>query len=249
VDRGWHALVLVAVVGALAFACTAPAQQGAPSPTGGTEVDRRLPSAVLGLPFTDENGRRVTLGDFDGKTVVLTDFLTLCHEVCPLTSASFGVLQQNARAAGLGDDVQFLEVTVDPSRDTPPRLKAYAEMYGSAPNWDMLTGTPLDLARLWKHFGVGYQKRPLHGSHSVDWWTGKPLTYDMDHTDALIFIDGSGAERYVITGAPNAGSATLPPRLKRTLNHEGRRNLAHPTPQAWTVNQAWTTLRWLIGHD
>jgi hypothetical protein len=71
----------------------------------------------------------------------------------------------------------------------------------------------------------------------------------MDHTDALIFLDASGAERYVSTGAPNATGATLARRLKQTLNHEGRRNLAHPGPEAWTVDQAWTTLRCLTAID
>ena len=212
-------------------------------------MDRGLPAAVLRLPLTDQDGRRVTLGDYHGKTIVLTDFLTLCHEVCPLTSANFGVLQRRAQAAMLGNDVQFLEVTVDPGRDTPARLKAYSTMIGTAPHWDLATGTPRDLARLWKVFGVGYQKRTLRGGRSLDWWTDKPLTYDMDHTDALIFLDASGAERYVITGAPNATGSTLPRRLEQTLDHEGQRNLAHPAPEAWTVDQAWTTLRWLTAID
>jgi cytochrome oxidase Cu insertion factor (SCO1/SenC/PrrC family) len=163
VRRGWRIPVLVAVLGALTVACAASVHHHAPLPAGGTEVDRPLPAAVLRLPLTDEHGRRVTLGDYHGKTVVLTDFLTLCHEVCPLTSANFGVLQRQAQAAGLGEDVQFLEVTVDPARDTAPRLEAYSKMLGTAPDWDLLTGTPRDLARLWKRFGVGYQKRPCAG--------------------------------------------------------------------------------------
>jgi hypothetical protein len=49
-------------------------------------------------------------------------------------------LEQHAvKAAGLADQVAFLEVTVDPDRDSPARLAAYAQQFGAT--WPLLTGT------------------------------------------------------------------------------------------------------------
>jgi len=69
----------------------------------------------------------------------------------------------------------------------------------------------------------------------------------VDHTDALIYLDRSGAERYVITGIPNAAAARLAARLKATLNQRGQRNLTHPGAAAWTLRQAMSSLRWVVG--
>jgi protein SCO1 len=242
---GWY-LVLVTVWCTVLAACATPVDnRHRPAPAGGTAANRALPAWVSRLPLTDQAGHGVSLGDFKHQVIVLTDFLSLCREVCPLTSADFRLLQHQADRAGIGDRVQFLEITVDPARDTPARLNAYAGIAGTAPNWKLLTGRPSDLARLWRLLGVDYQKRSLHPASGTDWWTGKPLTYDVDHTDALIFLDGAGNERYVITGAPNAARAMVAPRLKGNLDREGLDNLNHPGEAAWTPRQAMATLRWL----
>ena len=40
----------------------------------------------------------------------------------------------------LGDDVALVSVSIDPTRDTPQRLKAYAARYQARPGWIWLTG-------------------------------------------------------------------------------------------------------------
>jgi protein SCO1/2 len=54
---------------------------GAPGASG-TVVDRTVPK----LPLLDPGGRATSLAAFRGRVVVLAPFLTLCHEVCPLTT-------------------------------------------------------------------------------------------------------------------------------------------------------------------
>ena len=61
----------------------------------------------------------MSLASFRGKYVMLAPFLTLCQEECPLTTGVFQELQASVDKAGLGDMVAFVEVTVDPGRDTP----------------------------------------------------------------------------------------------------------------------------------
>lgn len=50
----------------------------------GDEMDRAVPASLLGTPFTDQEGRPVTLRQFAGKAIFLVPFLTSCQEECPV---------------------------------------------------------------------------------------------------------------------------------------------------------------------
>jgi len=52
-------------------------------------------------------------------------------------------VQRAVRVAGLGNQVVFIEATVDPERDTPARLRAYTKEFEA--DWPLLTGTPANL--------------------------------------------------------------------------------------------------------
>jgi protein SCO1/2 len=151
--------------------------------------------------------------------------------------------------AGLTDKVEFVEVTVDPQRDSPSRLLAYQQLYRPAPDWVSLTGTSRQLATFWRFFGVAYQRVPVDDPPPTDWLTGKPSRYDVQHTDALVFLDPQGRERYLVVGIPRTKGANLPPRMRRYLSAEGRTNLAHPGREAWTVAQGLQALGWLLHTD
>ena len=89
------------------------------------------------MPLVDKQGRTVSLASFHGRVVVLAPTLTLCSEVCPITSGAFIRMEAAVRKAGLGSRVAFVEVTVDPERDTPSRLRAYERLTGV--DWTLLT--------------------------------------------------------------------------------------------------------------
>ena len=197
------------------------------------------------LPLTDDAGQTTSLGAYKGKYVVLTDFLTLCQDVCPITSANFAQMVVAVKAAGLADRVQFVELTVDPERDTPTRLHAYRELFHAPVNWSLLTASPNVVAQIWKYFGAWYQKASETDPPGIDWLTGKPLTYDVDHQDVLVFLDADGRERFAVAGLPNTASV-LPPTLYTFLDDQGRTHLLHPEPDAWTIQQALSVLSWLV---
>ena len=89
----------------------------------------------------DQDGReRRFVGDVIGDHIVVMDFVfTNCTNVCPILSA---VLSQVRHSLGeqVGEEVQIVSLTVDPVRDTPQRLKAYAAKHGAHPGWTWLTG-------------------------------------------------------------------------------------------------------------
>ncbi len=57
--------------------------------------------------------------------------MTLCHEVCPLTTGALMELVNDVRLAGLSRQVVIAEATVDPWRDSPFRLRAYQKLTGA----------------------------------------------------------------------------------------------------------------------
>lgn len=213
----------------------------APPPSQGLILDRPTPQTV---PLVNQQGQAVSLAGLRGKVVVLAPFLTLCQDECPLVTGAFIALQRDLSAAGLAHRVVFVEATVDPGRDTVARLAAYEKEFGA--DWDLWTGTPADIAAFWKPFGVEYQIVPEAQPAKIDWYTGKPLTYDVEHTDGYILIDPSGRERFVDASAPNQ-KGVLNAKLRGLLNDGGLHELQNPEAPDWTTADALASISWLLG--
>lgn len=215
---------------------------GATIPVTGARVSLPVPS----LPLINDRGRPTSLADFRGKIVVLAPFLTLCAEQCPITTGAFIDLHRDVLASGLGNEVAFVETTVDANRDTPARLRAYSGMAGLS--WDhLLTGTPSEIVNFWRFFHIFYRRVSEPHPATIDWWTHQPETYDVQHEDGLFFLDSSGVERLVVVG-PSAIDGDLPLALKRLLDHAGLENLSHPQG-AWTISQALRDLGYMLGRS
>jgi cytochrome oxidase Cu insertion factor (SCO1/SenC/PrrC family) len=240
--RRTHLLAALLALGAVVLAaCGGPAAPAQPPPNQGLVLQRPTPQHVQ---LTNQEGQAVSLASLHGKVVVLAPFLSLCQDECPLVTGAFIALQRDVQAAGMGHKVVFLETTVDPGRDTVARLAAYQKEFGA--DWDLWTGTPASIAAFWKPFGVSYQKVAEEQPPKTDWYTGQPLTYDVDHTDGYILIDPLGHERFVDVSAPDM-SGRLNQKLASLLNSGGLYNLQHPQGPDWTVANALTSISWLLG--
>jgi protein SCO1/2 len=197
----------------------------------GTELQR--PRAIPAVRLVDDTGAPASLSQWRGRWVVLAPSLTLCHEVCPMTTAALMQLTSQLKAAGLARQVGIVEATVDPWRDTPARLRAYRRLSGA--DFTMLTGSRAAIHRLWASLGVYYKRVPQGSPPDVDWMTGKPETFDVTHTNAVFIIDPAGQELIVDAGMPQV-DGQLPVGLRGLLNDTGRENLAHPQ-LGWTANE------------
>ena len=89
----------------------------------------------------DQDGKEVRfVSDVIGDKIVVMDFVyTHCTTVCPVLSAVLGEVQ-NRLGDQLGREVALVSVSVDPVRDTPQRLKAYAAKHKARDGWIWLTG-------------------------------------------------------------------------------------------------------------
>ena len=77
-------------------------------------------------------------------------------------------------------------ISVDPERDTPEALRGYAEQFH--PRLVALTGTPRELAKVGRAYGVFFAKVPT-GSPASTSWTTPSFVY-------LIGPDGKYVEHF-----------------------------------------------------
>jgi len=86
------------------------------------------------VPLTTQDGATVRLYDdlLKGRSVAINVMYTSCKDECPLETARLAQLQR-LLGERMGKDIFFYSITIDPKRDTPKVLKAYAEKYGVGP--------------------------------------------------------------------------------------------------------------------
>jgi cytochrome oxidase Cu insertion factor (SCO1/SenC/PrrC family) len=210
----------------------------------GTRLDMTLPASVAETRLTDQAGNGFTLRSLRGRVVVLAPLLTLCQETCPMTSAN--IRQAAADADHAGTRTEFVELTVDPARDTVARLDAYQRLYGHLPHWHFATGRPAAVNALWRALGVSMQKRPID-EKVRDWLTGSLLKhpYDIEHQDVVFVLGPAGHIRWLTIGRPDSRDHPLPATLRGFLNAEGRHNLRVPGAGSWTARDIEHAVRYV----
>jgi protein SCO1 len=126
-------------------------------------LDQRLHEFIpLDLPFWDETGKPVLLGDyFDRKPVILTLAYYDCPNLCTLVLNGL-VSTLRTLSLTIGEDFNVLTVSINPS-DSPAiaaaRQAQYIRSYGradAANGWHFLTGQPDAIQRLTQAVGFRY---------------------------------------------------------------------------------------------
>ena len=118
----------------------------------------RVGVALPDATFTNQLGRTVRFGDFQGQAVALTFFFTRCPmpQFCPQLSKNFREASAQLKATASGPtNWHFLSVTFDPAHDTPEVMKEYGGRYQADSNhWSFLTGSPETISQLARQFGI-----------------------------------------------------------------------------------------------
>jgi protein SCO1/2 len=107
------------------------------------------------VELTTQDGATVRLYDdlLKGKSVAINVIYTTCKDECPLETARLVQLQKRL-GDRMGKDIFFYSISIDPQRDTPAVLKAYAKKFGVGPGWLFLTGKPADIKVVTKKLGL-----------------------------------------------------------------------------------------------
>ena len=153
--KHWTRVAALAAAVLLAFAAGAIA--------GSAEVDAQSRWGANYFPkvtLTTQNGEVVDFYDLiEGKIVAIELIYTACEYSCPLETARLAQVQK-LLGDRMGRDVFFYSISIDPVRDTPAVLKAYAEQYGAGPGWLFLTGKADDIELLSKKLGLYSEPNP-----------------------------------------------------------------------------------------
>lgn len=103
---------------------------------------------VGAFSLLDQNGKRFTEKEMDGKISVVDFFFTSCPSLCPRLAKSMARIRDSVAGAA---DVILLSGSVTPEIDSVPVLARYAAHVGAvAGKWYLLTGdhrTIYDMAR------------------------------------------------------------------------------------------------------
>ncbi|MCG2577303.1 SCO family protein [Dechloromonas sp. XY25] len=133
--------------------------------------ERPLPRApiVAGGDFTlQSTGGPVSLHDYRGKLVLIYFGYTFCPDVCPTSLAATAEGLKQLTPDELAK-VAMIFISVDPKRDTPARLKEYAEFFH--PAIVGVTGSAETIAEIAKRYGVFYAEQKVDtagGGYVVD---------------------------------------------------------------------------------
>jgi protein SCO1/2 len=110
--------------------------------------------------LTDQDGRPLSLGSLRGKRVLLDFVYTSCPGPCPILTATHVAVQRRLPPE-LRESTRFVSISIDPERDTPEALRAYAEARGAdLSGWSFLTGPPDLVAAVVGRYGVGSVRAP-----------------------------------------------------------------------------------------
>jgi protein SCO1/2 len=157
------------------------------------EPETAITGTSLGGPFTLVGGDRQPFDSrhLAGKPYAIFFGFTHCPDVCPTTLARLASLRKQL---GTGDgSFNIVFVSVDPERDGPKEVAAYSQAFG--PQVIGLTGSPQQIGKVKKQYGIFSEKVPQGDSYTVD------------HSAVVLLFDRQGAFKATISAQEPDGAA------------------------------------------
>ena len=173
----------------------------APAPTPGESKTENFSFSSMQIPnvkVVDQNGKAL---DFytdlvKGRNVAINFIFTTCTSVCPVLSATFRRVQvelENSQS-----DTKLISISVDPTVDTPERLRDFAEKFKAGPGWTFVTGEKTEIDSLLQRLGAGVGNKNDHtsmiliGNDPADVWT---RTYGLSSPSVIMKVIADTASR------------------------------------------------------
>lgn len=124
-----------------------------------------MPSPGEDVPdfaFTNQDGKRISLGQFHGKVLMITFIYTRCPfpDFCPRVSGNFAEIYKQLGSNPSLADAQLLSVSFDPEHDSPKVLREYgfsvAHTHDAAlfRRWEFAAPRPGDLPKIADFFAL-----------------------------------------------------------------------------------------------
>jgi protein SCO1/2 len=132
----------------------------------------------------DQNDQPLSLEELRSHIVLLDFIFTRCPGPCPILTATH-VSVERSLSAELLERTRFVSISIDPARDTPQDLAAYATAHGAdLRHWSFLTGPSAAVEEVTRAYGVG---------------TTRGDDGELEHVVATFLIDPEGriVKRYL----------------------------------------------------
>jgi len=136
--------------------------QQAPANSDGQSPAQKYFTDVL---LVDQDGTKLRLYSdlLKGKVVVINPFFATCTGSCLPMNRNLAKVQE-ALGDRVGKEVVMISISVDPTTDTPERLKAYAAQLKAKPGWHFLTGDKENVDFAQKKLGQYVDVRENHSN-------------------------------------------------------------------------------------
>lgn len=140
--------------------------------------------------FLNQDGKKITQKEVEGKVYVAEYFFTTCKSICPLMNTQMKRVQERYSSV---KNLKILSFTVDPEVDSVEQMKSYASGHGAIPGkWHFLTGDKKELYSLArKSFFI---LKPAEAQNLGDGGS------DFIHTNNFVLVDREGRIRGYYNG-------------------------------------------------
>ncbi len=163
-----------------------------PTNTPGTDQTSTISSTAFpDVEVLDQNGKRLKFRSdlVKDKTVAINFIFTTCTAICPALTATFRRVQLHAVAKKI--PVQLISISVDPTTDTPERLREFAAKFKAGPGWTFVTGDKTAIDSILQSMGTAVAVKTDHtpvvliGNDRKNYWT---RTYGLSSPTNLVLI-------------------------------------------------------------
>ncbi|MGB0514484.1 MAG: SCO family protein [Wenzhouxiangellaceae bacterium] len=147
--------------------------------------------------FTTQDHRDVRFSDLvENRRVALQFIFTSCGTICPPMGAQFAALGKLLDEKGI-DDVHLISVSIDPARDTPEKLAAWANRFGhDSGRWTLITAPAPSTDALLRALGMATGDKSdhpavvlLNNGQDREWRPVNALSHPAVIVDALARLE------------------------------------------------------------
>jgi protein SCO1/2 len=154
--------------------------------------------------LVNQDGHQRGTANWENKIAVVNFFFTHCPVVCPSMTNN---LKKVNKAYENNDDILFNSISVDPDRDNPEQLKAYARRFQiETSKWELLTGNKQDIYKLARN---SFMVVATDGDGGPD---------DFIHSERLVLVDQQRRIRGYYNGTSEKETDQLITDIKKLKN-------------------------------
>src|SRR5438445_2648665 len=149
---------------------------GKTSPPGAQLTPSEQPAAVPDFTLVNQDGKRIRLAQYRGKSVLLTFIYTRCPltDYCPLMTHNFAEIDKALmKSPELYSKTHLLSISFDSQYDTPPVLRKYARAFvtdrgpHTFEHWEFATVPTAEKSAVTQFFDVFITEEQGQITHSM----------------------------------------------------------------------------------